>query len=202
MFDMTSLPVLHRTPAVRGRATLCVRQLQTGDRLLETGPLTLRLAVIMERRVLHNKWADHAWEARALQPEGADRVNAPRLHATGDAATQWLFPPLELTLHTDEADNYLLNVMAPEPRIFVMWRPDEEVEPPLRVMQISASYGEAARWLDSGEKVDGLPMPALVRDWVESFARRYQRPPEPRRQKRFARSGDGNTHYGGGGGHE
>ena len=61
--------------------------------------------------------------------------------------TQWLFPPLDLTLYTDEADNYLLNVTAAEPRIFVMWRQDEEAEPPVRPMQLSASYGEAARWM-------------------------------------------------------
>lgn len=163
---------------------------------METSPVTLRLAVIMERRVLHNKWTDHAWEARALLPEGPESPDVPRVFAQTDGATQWLFPPLELTLYTDEADNYLLNVTAAEPRIFVMWRPDEEADPPVRPMQISASYGEAARWMDSGEKVDGLPMPAEMRDWVEDFARRFQKPPEPRKPKRFAKTGDGNTHYG------
>ena len=166
---------------------------------MEHEPVTLRLAVIMERRVLHNKWADHAWEARALQPEGPQSPAAPVVFADSGAATQWLFPPLDFTLYTDEADNYLLNVTAAEPRIFVMWRQDEEAEPPVRPMQLSASYGEAARWMDSGEKVDGLPMPPDIRDWIEAFARRFQKAPEPRRQKRFARTGDGNTHYGGGG---
>ena len=171
------------------------------DRFLESNPVTLRLAVIMERRVLHNKWADHAWEARALLPEAEDSPAAPAVFARSDATTHWIFPPLDLTLHTDEADNYLLNVTAAEPRIFVMWRPDEDpdAEPPVRPMCISASYGEAARWMDSGEKVDGLAMPAAVRDWVEAFGRRFQKAPEPRRQKRFARTGDGNTHYGGDG---
>jgi hypothetical protein len=153
----------------------------------------------MERRVLHNKWADHAWEAKALLPEASENPAETRVFAESAAATQWLFPPLELTLFTDEAENYLLNVTAQEPRIFVMWRADDEADPPVRPMQISASYGEAARWMDSGEKVDGLPMPVDVRDWVEDFARRFQKAPEPRRQKRFARTGDGNTHYGGGG---
>jgi hypothetical protein len=76
-----------------------------------------------------------------------------------DRAVQWIFPPLDFTLYTDEADNYLLNVTAAEPRIFVMWRQDDEADPPVRPMQLSASYGEAARWMDSGERVDGLPMP-------------------------------------------
>jgi hypothetical protein len=153
----------------------------------------------MERRVLHNKWADHAWEAKALLPEGPENPAGTRVFANRLWRRSGCFPPLELTLFTDEAENYLLNVTAQEPRIFVMWRPDDEADPPVRPMQISASYGEAARWMDSGEKVDGLPMPADVRDWVEAFARRFQKAPEPRRQKRFARTGDGNTHYGGGG---
>jgi hypothetical protein len=169
-----------------------------GERM-EHGPVSLRLAVIMERRVLHNKWTDHVWEAGALLPEGPESPVSARVFATTDRAVQWIFPPLDFTLYTDEADNYLLNVTAAEPRIFVMWRQDDETDPPVRPMQLSASYGEAARWMDSGERVDGLTMPAEIRDWVEAFARRFQKAPEPRRPKRFARSGDGNTHYGGSG---
>ena len=84
----------------------------------------------MERRVLHNKWADHAWEAKALLPEDPENPSATRVFAESAVATQWLFPPLELTLFTDEAENYLLNVTAREPRIFVMWRADDEADPP------------------------------------------------------------------------
>ena len=57
------------------------------DRLLESSPVTLRLAVIMERRVLHNKWADHARGARALLPEAEDSPAAPAVFARSGATT-------------------------------------------------------------------------------------------------------------------
>ena len=35
-----------------------------------------------------------------------------------------------------------------------------------RPATVSVSYGEAARWLDSGEQVDGVAMPREIADWV------------------------------------
>lgn len=151
----------------------------------------LELAVIMERMTLANKWVDHRWEAigvvpgRASEPHGqARRIVEER------GRTQWLFPGLELRLRADESEDYLMNVTAPQPRVFVVWRMEGELARPA---WITASYGEAARTMDAGEQVDGVPMPADLREWIEAFARANYRPPEtskgPRRYAGARRDG-------------
>ncbi len=145
---------------------------------------SLTLAVIMERRLLSNKWASVQWEAVAIVP-GVAQATAPQCLRRNDACAQWLFPGHTLRLFRDEAENYLLNVTAPDPKVFVMWREDREDEP--RPVIATASYGEAARMMDSGEQVDGVPMPADIHEWVTQFARRYYKAPE-KKPRRFASS--------------
>jgi hypothetical protein len=148
----------------------------------------IRLAVIMERRILTGKWAGLQWEAIGVVPDAAGET-APRALRQDGTNAQWLFPGQVLRLFRDEADNYLLNVCAPEPRVFVMWRlPEESGEDALPQPKVlTASYGEAARFLDSGEQVDGVPMPPELRAWIDAFAQRHYRPPE-KKAKRFASS--------------
>jgi hypothetical protein len=155
---------------------------------------SVMLAVIMERKTLDNKWASHHWEAIAVVPDNDPEGAAPRRLIEEPATTQWLFPGLELRLYSDEAENYLLNVGAPEPRVFVMWRPSEMAgEVGLATPQrVTVSYGEAARMMDSGEQVDGVPLPDDLLGWIEDFARGHYRPPEKKQKgKRYASSKPG-----------
>lgn len=140
----------------------------------------------MERRSVANKWVSEHWEAIGVVPsQDADAGRARRIRAD-DSAEQWLHPGLRLELVRDEAENYLLNVTAPQPRVFVMWRRDDDGRP--RPVLVTASYGAAAGLMDAGEQVDGVPMPIEIRDWVLAFARHHYRPPEKRKGRRYASS--------------
>lgn len=131
------------------------------------------LAVGFRRVALESRWADHAWRPAAVAPSGA-ALTPVDLRCDG----------LELHLHSDEAENYLLNLSAPAPLLFVVWRMEDD-EP--RVLMVTVSYGEAARLLDAGENVEGVPLPDDLRGWVEDFALAHQRPPEKKaKQKRYA----------------
>ena len=158
--------------------------MQTQELSPEPGfPLILELAVIMERRVLTNKWGGVQWEAIGVVPDRPEYGTAPRCIRDAGQSGQWLFPGLRVELRSDEAEFYLLNVSAPEPRIFVMWQIEESLP---RLMVITASYREAAGMMDANEQVDGVPMPADIREWVTDFARRHYRPPQKRRGGRYA----------------
>ena len=136
-------------------------------------PQAVTVAVGFSRVALSSPWADHAWRLTAMAPTGAE---LPPVDCLCDA--------LELRLYSDEADNYLLNLTAPEPLLFVAWR--LEVEVPV-VLMVTVSYGEAARFLDSGENVEGVPLPDDLKGWVEDFARHHFRPPEKKQKnKRYA----------------
>lgn len=62
-----------------------------------------------------------------------------------------------------------------------LWRMDGEFARPATV---SVSYGEAARWLDSGEQVDGVAMPREIADWVGDFVNIHYKPEPKKKAKR------------------
>ena len=79
--------------------------------------------------------------------------------AAAPGRQRWLWPGFVLELVPSEGESYWLNAGAPEPKVFVALRLDDAGATPDR---ITVSYNEAARWMDGGETVDGVAMPAEV----------------------------------------
>jgi len=149
-------------------------------------PCPFPLAVIMERERLANRWATEKWEAigivRDVEPPGSRE----RVIVDGTAATQYLFPGMQLKLERSEAEGYYLNLTSPQPKVFVLWRMDGELARPAL---LTVSYNEGTRWADSGEYVDGVTLPAELVPWIAEFASAHYRP-EPRKKPRYASSKD------------
>jgi hypothetical protein len=137
------------------------------------------VAVVMQRRRLDNRWQSEAWEPLGVVPS-VEPKGAPRLLVEEGAVQQWLHPGFELVLHRDEAEGYYLNVSVPSPRVFVLWRMDEDKAVPL---EVTASYNEGGRWLDGGHSVDGVPMPPEIFAWVGEYVERNYRPEPEKRIK-------------------
>jgi hypothetical protein len=142
------------------------------------------LAVIMQRTLLANKWASEQWEAHGVVRDS--RGGAPRVIVESGCLMQMLFPGHRLHLARDEAEGYYLNLTSPEPKVFVLWRPEDGVARPERV---TVSYGEGTRWADSGEQVDGVAIPQDLLPWMADFVEAHYRP-EPPRKKRYASNKD------------
>lgn len=142
----------------------------------------LKLAVIMERKVLANKWADFRWEAIGVIPD-CGRDVAPRCIYEDGQRAQWLHAGFRVDLFSDEAEFYFANLTAPEPRVFVLWRLEEGLARPSLV---TVSYGLAARLSDAGEQVDGVPMPGEIREWVAAFVSRHFKPEAKNKGGRYA----------------
>lgn len=138
------------------------------------------IAVVMERRRLSNPWVDVAWEAVGVVP--AFEANPPGMRriVTEDDRDQFLAGGFALALFRDEAEGYFMNLSAPQPKVFVMWRLEAGEARPCAV---TVSYSEAARLLDSGESVDGVAMPREIADWVGDFVNTHYKP-APRRKIR------------------
>jgi hypothetical protein len=147
---------------------------------------TFPIRIIMQRRKLASPWADEVWETHSViagtegEPGSVERI------VDADAVTQYLVSGWQLELFHDEAEGYFLNIDAPEPRVFVMWRKEEGQEVALPV-QVSVSYNEAARRVDSSENVDAVPMPQDVLIWLRQYVQDNYRPEQkkkgPRRDK-------------------
>ena len=125
------------------------------------------LAVVMQRRALQNRWESVVWEPWSVLVSDAPPGPA-RLLTEQPEFAQWLHPGFVLTIHRDEIEGYYLNVSSGSPRVFVLWRMDEEtagmdgaragmdgaragMDGARAVpLQVTASYDEGGRWLDGG----------------------------------------------------
>jgi hypothetical protein len=140
------------------------------------------LAVIMQRRLIQNRWQSVVWEPWSVL-ESDEPQNPPRqLIDKGDTA-QWLYPGFELLLHRDEAQGYYMNLSSGSPRIFVLWRMEGEEEATAKAipLQVTASYDEAGRWMDGGHSVDSLAMPREMFAWLGDYVEKNYRP-EPKKR--------------------
>ena len=138
----------------------------------------------MQRTVLANRWASEQWEAKGVVRDPGGESG--RVIVEGDGLTQMLFSGHHLHLVRDEAEGYFLNLTSPEPKVFVLWRPEDGIARPQR---LTVSYGEGTRWADSGEQVDGVAIPADLLPWMAEFIELHYRP-EPPKKKRYASSKD------------
>lgn len=137
------------------------------------------LAVIMQRRTTSNRWESVQWEPWSVV-ESDEPPGAPRMLIEEPGLSQWLHPGFPLELHRDESEGYYLNVSSGSPRIFVLWRMEEETESGLP-LQVTASYYEGGRWLDGGNSVDSVAMSPELFAWVGEYVEANYRP-EPRKR--------------------
>jgi hypothetical protein len=130
-------------------------------------------AVIMGRTVLENRWATERWAPCAVIEDDPAGPRAPYCLETGPAGDRWLHPGFTVALYTDEAEGYWLNLTAPTPFVFVNW---ELVDGTGIPRSVTVSYHEAARQMDGGAEVEGVPLPADWLPWIAAFTDRHYRP--------------------------
>ena len=142
---------------------------------------TRKLSVILQREAVQSRWESHRWSLVGVVP---DVGGEPRAIVQTDTVLQRVHPGFDAVLYRDEAEGYYLNVSSDEPSVFVSLRTDEatgEVYP----FQVTLSYNEAARWMDSNERVERVPAWPDLADWAAAWvATNYKPEPKKRRKPR------------------
>lgn len=145
----------------------------------------LQVAVLVERLRRPSRWEDWRFRVADVVIDEGQFGSEGRLLRDDGHSAQFLHPGLPVTLHRDEAEGYHLNLASGAPVWFVMWRVDEAEPPQARPESVTLSYNEAGRLLDAQERVDNVPLPADVRDWLQAYTDEHYRP-EPKRRQRPA----------------
>ena len=146
---------------------------------------SIRVAVQIERRRQPSRWEDWRFRvADVMVDDGRFGEQARLLRDDGDTAL-WLHPGFDVELFVDEAEGYYLNLSSGAPVWFVMWRVDDADPSTARPERVTVSYHEAGRLLDAQERVDNLPLPADLVQWLQAFADEHYRP-EPKKRMRPA----------------
>jgi len=146
-----------------------------------------RLAVIMERALLGDRWGSEKWEAKGVVCDTGSN-GAEQVIFRDERITQFLFTGFQVKLRRDEAEGYYLNITSPQPKVFVLWRKDEE-DDIARPRLLTVSFNEGARWMDGGEIVDGVALPVDLLAWIGEFVERNY-VPEPKKKGRWASNKD------------
>lgn len=137
----------------------------------------MSIAVIMERRELASRWVSHTWSAAGVElPD----VTGEFVETLGGSHFQ-RHTGYTVELFRDESEGYYLNVATGDPKVFVMWRQEEGQDAP-RPHSVTASYNEAARWMDAQERVDAVPMPRRMAEWLAQYVSAHYKP-EPKKKR-------------------
>jgi hypothetical protein len=148
---------------------------------------SVEVAVVMRRERIDNRWQPWRWALADVVMNEPEFGTEPRLLLKNDDEERWLHPAFVVELFRDDGEGYYLNATTSAPCWFVLWRMDEEPtvaeEPIARPAAVSLSYHDAGRWLDAQERVDQVPAPADVVEWMKEFALAHY-VPEPRKRAR------------------
>ena len=146
---------------------------------------SIKVAVLIEREQAPNQW--EAWRFRIADvvPDEGGFGDAPRMLRDDGKTAQFLHPGLPVTLFTDEAEGYYLNLSTAAPVWFVMWRVADDDPSQARPEMVTLSYNEAARLLDAQERVDNVALPPALIEWLGEFTQLHYKP-EPKKRRRPA----------------
>jgi len=137
------------------------------------------LSVILERVAVQSRWEDFRWRVVGVVPDVGGEVRDIVQH---EGLLQRIHPGLSVTLFRDEAEGYYLNVDSDEPSVFVTLRNDEATGDPFPFLA-TLSYNEAARWMDSGERVERVRAWPELTAWAGTWVEENYRPEPKKRQK-------------------
>ena len=140
---------------------------------------TQSLSIILERAPIESPWATHAWNLIGVVP---DQGGEARTIVEIESLLQRLHPGFSVSLYPDEAEGYYLNASSESPSVFVCLRLDEATGEPYP-FQATLSYNEAARWMDSNERVERIPTWPELASWMAEWVNENYKP-EPKKRQR------------------
>lgn len=129
------------------------------------------LGVVIERREIDNPWVDYEWRPVAVV-DGDPGDPGWRDLDEGDGWKRYLVGGFKVALYSGETDGYKVNLSQPQPFVYVVLRPGEELEDhDVEPFALTVCPYEAMRYAESGDEiVEGVAMPPEVAAWVASFA--------------------------------
>lgn len=144
----------------------------------------IRIGVIMQCKPLSSRWQPFQWLPIEIVGQVSE-LSEPRCLRNDPTDTRWLFNGIDVTLCSSEAEGYFLNISAPTPCWFIMWRIEDIDGVELAVPKsVTLSYNEAARLMDGGERVDTLPASAEIVERLTAFTHDYYHPEPKRKHKK------------------
>lgn len=159
-------------------------------------PTSFRVGVLMERRDRpDSRWLRESWDLLGVVLDSAGGAEpACRCVRRSEQGEQYLWSGFDVRLHRDELESYYHNLLATEPKIFVITHSGENGRPEPFI--VSLSYDEANAYETGGEVVYSAALPPVLYAWVEQYVLENYAP-ERRIKRKRNRHGDAGACDGG-----
>jgi Protein of unknown function (DUF3305) len=133
-----------------------------------TALLSFPVGVVVERHRATSPWLDFVW--RPVSILTGVPAAAPWTLLAQDADTATFYAgSASIELYRTETANYLLNLNAAAPLLWVVLRQREQ-EPPYQVLAVTADPAEGEAFTEAGnDLVETVPMPGAIVETVEAF---------------------------------
>jgi len=155
-----------------------------------TIPDRFQVAVVLSRKPSQNRWLSHSWSVRGVVVHNDDSITEAQgrcVRSDDDGSAEFLWGGIPLRLYKDQAESYYYNLMAPEPALYVILRPQTETGPqpgaPYPVA-VTLSFDEANAAVETEDDARPTPMPGEIYRWVERFVLEHYVPERPVKRKR------------------
>jgi len=143
---------------------------------IEENEVNLPLGIVVEKRKSKHPWADWNWKPVAVFVNtefGSDEL-AKLLG--DDEFQQYHAGTLLLNLHRKDTEALRLNLMLPEPELYVVLREDEndDGEFPFIPYLVTASSYDAQDFTDAGDDlIEKVAMPEAVAAFIQAFVEQH-----------------------------
>ena len=141
------------------------------------------VAVLTRKGESSNAWVDECWSVEAVlvgKGVAADPEPSPIRPDQPDNGLLW--GGFELRLHPSDGESYYVNLLADQPKVFVVCT--AQAPAGLRPILVTLSYDEAMSHMEGDDDVYSVPMPAEIVRWLEDYVLEYYVPTKKKKRKR------------------
>lgn len=129
---------------------------------------TISVGVLVERSKGAGRWTGELWRPAGVLTGAPDTPTWTKLSDDGERVTFYA-GAADIELYRTETSNYLDNLTAETPLLWIVLRPTE-ADPPYEVLGVTADPAEGEAMAGAGNDiVETVPMPASIRETVAAF---------------------------------
>ena len=144
-------------------------------RSVDTREASIKLGIVVEKRKSDHPWGDWNWKPVAVLCNPPEAQPWSEL-ISGEGYTRYHAASLPLVLHRKETEALTLNLMLPQPELYVVLRNSEDLDSkfPYQPLLVTASSYDAQDYSDAGDDiVEKVEMPEPIAAFIQAFVEEH-----------------------------